>query len=133
PGIIVSFLKIYPLYPTHVSSKNILSNVLAKTDLVWERGILKKCVTGLCHNTLDEVQLKRALAFGLYGGEWEVKTHKGEIRISDHPWSLFEDLCGGIIYWSDLVFVLKNAKQLGIDSESVAQGKVIGFPCFTDL
>ncbi|CAG8636210.1 9975_t:CDS:2 [Dentiscutata heterogama] len=147
PGIIVSFLKIYSLYPTHILSKNILSNVIAKTDLVWERGILKKGVTGLCHNTLgnayaflltylvtrDEVQLKRALAFGLYGGEWEVRTHKGEARVPDHPWSLFEGLGGGIIYWSDLLFIVKNVKQLDINSESVAQGKVIGFPCFTDL
>ncbi|KAF0445421.1 lanC-like protein 1 [Gigaspora margarita] len=147
PGILVSFLKIYSLYPTHTSSKNILSNAIAKTDLVWECGILKKGVTGLCHNTLgnayaflltylitrDEVQLRRALAFGLYGGEWEVKTHKNEERVSDHPWSLFEGLGGGIIYWSDLMFILKNVKQLGVNSESVAQGKVIGFPCFTDL
>ncbi|CAG8796857.1 20051_t:CDS:2 [Cetraspora pellucida] len=147
PGIIISLLKIYSLYPTHVSSKNILLNAISKVDLVWERGILKKGVTGLCHNTLgnaytfllaylvtrDDIQLKRALALGLYGGEWEVETHKGEVRVPDHPWSLFEGLGGGVIYWSDLVFVLKNVKQLDVNSGSITQGKVIGFPCFTDL
>ncbi|CAG8852238.1 17156_t:CDS:2, partial [Racocetra persica] len=60
PGIVPAFLKIYSFL---------------------ERGILRKGATGLCHNTLgnaytflmtylvirDEEQLKRALAFGLYG------------------------------------------------------------------
>ncbi|RIB25758.1 hypothetical protein C2G38_2138627 [Gigaspora rosea] len=143
PGIVPAFLKIYSLYPTHPSSKNILSHAVAKTDLVWKRGILKKGATGLCHNTLgnaytflltylvtqDEKQLKRALAFGLYGSEWKDKTQKGEIRVPDHPWSLFEGLSGGVIYWADVLTVLKNFQQLGADG----QDKVIGFPCFTDL
>ncbi|CAG8798039.1 17096_t:CDS:2, partial [Gigaspora rosea] len=142
PGIVPAFLKIYSLYPTHPSSKNILSHAVAKTDLVWKRGILKKGATGLCHNTLgnaytflltylvtqDEKQLKRALAFGLYGSEWKDKTQKGEIRVPDHPWSLFEGLSGGVIYWADVLTVLKNFQQLGADG----QDKVIGFPCFTD-
>ncbi|CAG8695129.1 21249_t:CDS:2, partial [Racocetra persica] len=91
--IIISLLKIYSLYPNYTSSKNILLNAISKIDLVWKREILKKGVTGLCHNTL---------ALGLYGGEWEVETHKGEVRVPDHPWSLFEGLGGGVVYWSDL-------------------------------
>ncbi|CAG8648959.1 13201_t:CDS:2 [Racocetra persica] len=106
--------------------------------------LVQKGATGLCHNTLgnaytflmtylvtqDEEQLKRALAFGLYGGEWEDKTRKGEIRVPDHPWSLFEGLAGGIVYWADLITVLKDVQQLGVSS---MQDKVVGFPCFTDL
>ncbi|KAF0540717.1 lanC-like protein 2 [Gigaspora margarita] len=143
PGIAPALLKVYSLHPTHPSSKNILSHAISKTDLIWERGILRKGATGLCHNTLgnaytflltylvtqDEKQLKRALAFGLYGSEWENKTRKGEIRVPDHPYSLFEGLAGGIVYWADLITVLKKVRQLDANE----QHEVVGFPCFTDL
>ncbi|CAG8470877.1 26295_t:CDS:2 [Dentiscutata erythropus] len=142
-GIVPAFLKIYSLYPTHPSSKNLLSHAIAKTDLVWEHVILRKGATGLCHNTLgnaytflttylvtrDEEQLKRALAFGLYAGEWKDKTQRGEIRVPDHPWCLFEGLAGGVVYWADLITVLKHV-QLGVN---IMQDKVVGFPCFTAL
>ncbi|CAG8834532.1 38204_t:CDS:2 [Gigaspora margarita] len=142
-GIAPALLKVYSLHPTHPSSKNILSHAISKTDLIWERGILRKGATGLCHNTLgnaytflltylvtqDEKQLKRALAFGLYGSEWENKTRKGEIRVPDHPYSLFEGLAGGIVYLADLITVLKKVRQLDANE----QDEVVGFPCFTDL
>ncbi|CAJ0765935.1 6343_t:CDS:1, partial [Entrophospora sp. SA101] len=76
----------------------------------WKYGILKKGLTGLCHNaignaysflllylaTKDELQLQRALAIGLHAGNWEEETRKGSIKVPDRPWSLWEGLAGGV-------------------------------------
>ncbi|RIA99278.1 hypothetical protein C1645_811767 [Glomus cerebriforme] len=145
PGIVPAFLKIYELYPTRATSSTLLSAAIKSSDLIWERGILKKGLTGLCHNavgnaysflllylvTKDEKQLQRALAFGFHASQWEKETEKRHIRVPDRPWSLWEGLAGGVMFWGDLSTVLRDVKaNQGL---KVAQEKVLGFPCFTDL
>ncbi|GES86078.1 lanC-like protein 2 [Rhizophagus clarus] len=145
PGIVPAFLKIYELYPTHAVSSTLLSAAIKSSDLIWERGILKKGLTGLCHNALgnaysflllylatkSEEQLRRALAFGFYASRWEKEIEKKRIKVPDRPWSLWEGLAGGVIFWGDLSTVLKDLK---INQElKVTREKILGFPCFTDL
>lgn len=113
--------------------------------MIWERGILKKGLTGLCHNSLgnaysflllylvtkNEEQLSRALAFGFYASQWEKETEKKRVKVPDRPWSLWEGLAGGVIFWGDLSTVLRDVKtNQGL---TVSREKVLGFPCFTDL
>ncbi|CAG8625963.1 10417_t:CDS:2 [Funneliformis mosseae] len=145
PGMVPAFLKIYELYPTHATSSTLLSAAVKSSDLIWERGILKKGLTGLCHNALgnaysflllylvnkNEEQLQRALAFGIYASQWEEETKKRHVKVPDRPWSLWEGLAGGVMFWADLSTVLKDIQvNRGL---TVARDKVLGFPCFTDL
>ncbi|RGB27872.1 hypothetical protein C1646_768545 [Rhizophagus diaphanus] len=145
PGIVPAFLKIYELYPTHAISSTLLSAAIKSSDLIWERGILKKGFTGLCHNSLgnaysflllylvtkNEEQLSRALAFGFYASQWEKETERKRVKVPDRPWSLWEGLAGGVIFWGDLSTVLRDVKtNMGL---TVSREKVLGFPCFTDL
>ena len=106
---------------------------------------MKKGLTGLCHNALgnaysfillylatkDEKQLQRALAFGLYASQWEKETKKRHVEVPDRPWSLWEGLAGGVMFWADLSTVLRDVKAN--QRLTVVREKVIGFPCFTDL
>jgi hypothetical protein len=145
PGIVPAFLKIYELYPERATSSILLSAAIKSSDLIWERGILKKGLTGLCHNALgnaysflllhlvtkDEKQLQRALAFGFYASQWEKETKKRHVKVPDRPWSLWEGLAGGVMFWADLSAVLKDVKaNQGL---TVTREKVVGLPCFTDL
>nr|CAG8553883.1 10031_t:CDS:10 [Entrophospora candida] len=108
--MIPAFLKIHSLYPTNPLAPTLLNSCINASQIVWKYGILKKGLTGLCHNaignaysflllyltTKDELQLQRALAIGLHAGNWEEETRKGSIKVPDRPWSLWEGLAGGV-------------------------------------
>ncbi|CAJ0902428.1 14646_t:CDS:2 [Entrophospora sp. SA101] len=155
PGMIPAFLKIHSLYPTNPLAPTLLNSCINASQIVWKYGILKKGLTGLCHNaignaysflllylaTKDELQLQRALAIGLHAGNWEEETRKGSIKVPDRPWSLWEGLAGGVWYWADLNLIIKNCQKNNSKdnnnnenfNDKIIKEKVKGFPCFTDL
>jgi hypothetical protein len=145
--VVPAFVKAASLYPSHPKSHVLLDAAFASSDVVWERGLLRKGLTGLCHNVAgngyaflllylarseDDLQLRRALAFGLYAGQWREETRLGNVRVPDRPWSLMEGLAGGLLYWADLAWVLDDVKATGTCGDETKR-KIVGFPCFTDV
>ena len=89
---------------------------------------------GLCHGiagngylflhlyqaTNDGKYLNRAAEFEQVGKKWEQLVRLKEMRLADHPFSLFEGLSGFVCFQHDLLRALHDQD-------------IIGFPCFADI
>lgn len=99
---------------------------------VYSLGLLRKGV-GLCHGisgnaytflhlydvTKDSAFFDRAVHFAEFALDWQSLTNRGELRVPDRPFSLYEGVSGAAMLWNDLF--------------RVANGECGGFPCFLDV
>jgi len=123
PGMIFLLTKAYeisrqrPQDKKRISPDLLLKEAEAASDLVWERGIVRKGL-GLCHGvsgnaycflnlfkvTQNPKYIYRARAFASWALDyWETLTQTREMRTPDHPYSLYEGLAGTVCFYSDLI------------------------------
>jgi len=113
--------------------------LLRGADVVYQKGLLRKGV-GLCHSVAGSVYALLAVSdvVNVKGEEFLLKaahlaclatfhedmTTSKEMRIPDHPWSLYEGLAGACCVWSEILSRLDSARFRRASS---------GFPGFDDL
>jgi hypothetical protein len=102
----------------------IMSALSAGTTIIYEKGLLRKGV-GLCHgvagnvfplvaaskacfmqknngdmHALGDLCMRRAVHLAYLATNWELLTKRGEMRVPDRAWSLYEGLGGMCCAWA---------------------------------
>ncbi|CAG8720295.1 8837_t:CDS:2, partial [Acaulospora morrowiae] len=119
PGMSLLACKAYQYY----KEEKYLKLAMEIADYVYSYGPIRKGV-GLCHGvsgnaytflsvyilTKDPKYFQWALEFAEVCTQWEERTQRGEFRVPDRPWSLWEGLGGAawliadLLYWDVEVF-----------------------------
>eukprot|EP00794_Sanderia_malayensis_P000276 gene276-900_t len=110
PGVIYLLAKAFVVW----KEEKYLTAALRSSDLIWSRGLLKKG-PGICHGiagngyvflmlyrlTNIERYLHRARQFAAF---MQTEEFKGNSRVPDAPYSMFEGIAGTACFLADLAF-----------------------------
>ena len=115
---------------------------MRSTELIYKRGLLVKGV-GLCHGVAgsifallsasdvmdsdDRLPLffLKAVHLAVLATRWRKMTEKGEMKVPDRPYSLYEGLAGVCVAWTAIL------ERLSPDGKW--QRGLLGMPGFDDL
>lgn len=57
---------------------------------------------GKCRHSIQKT-MQYILHYATFASTWQHRTSRGQLRLPDHPWSLFEGVCGLILMYSALI------------------------------
>ena len=117
PGLLLLLSQAIDVYPDQ--RDRYLNSAAKISQIIWDRGLSRKGV-GLCHGISGNVvillkfykatgikkYLDRALAMADFMTHWSQLTEQGQMRVPDHPWSLFEGLAGAVECWREIFEIL---------------------------